>query len=277
MHPELGIAWLPGASKTIHRFRRLAPKHCSVTGFTDEFALLAALGRGEIAVTVVEAGGANHASIVRALRRIHDAFPEQPLIAWCDMQHITTSELLEVLSAGVQDIIRNEFDELRLVIDSTLTTASQRTALARITRALHGVIPKTLRPICEYALEHAHEHLDRETVAAGFGLSLRTLHGRLIVNGLPPTRTFLTWCRLLVASALLDQPGHTLDSVAGRLNYHDGGTLGNVFRRYTGHGVNRFRETSVLDATVAAFRASIAAGSRRNPTAHSLPGPSSAD
>lgn len=257
MHPELAIAWVPGDTPALTRFRGLAPKHYTTSAFTDEFALITAIARGEVAVTIVEAGGFDHQRAVRTARRIRDAFPQHPLIAWCDLGRISTRELLDLANAGVQDVLRSDLDELRAVVSSALATATQRAAAARISKALHGVVPRTLRPVFEYALEHAHEHLDRETVAAGFGVSLRTLHGRLMASGLPSTRQFLTWCRLLVASALLEQPGQTLDSVAGLLDFHEGGPLGNAFRRYTGVGVSRLRQGNIFDATVAAFRAAV--------------------
>ncbi len=277
MHPEPGIAWVPASSITLARLRLLAPPHSTVLPFADELALLDALSRGRVAVTIVEAGGSTHDLAMRSLRRVHEAFPEQPLIAWCDLKRITSLELLDVARAGVQDIIRDEFDELRHVIAGILATATQRAASVRIARSLRSEIPRSLRPVFEYALEHAHRHLDRDAVAAGFGVSRRTLHTRLVDAGLPPTRTFLTWCRLLVASALLDQPGHTLDSVAGRMAFSDGGILGNVLRRYTGQGLNRLREGSVLDGTVAAFRQNNQARRERISAVPSLPGPSSAD
>jgi len=254
VHPELAIAWVPGDTPALIRFRGLAPKHYTTSAFTDEFALITAIARGHLTLTIIEGGGFDHPRAVRTARRVRDAFPQHPLIAWCDLERISTRELLDLANAGVQDVLRSDVDELRAVVSSTLATATQRAAAARISTALHGVVPRTLRPVFEFALEHAHEHLDRETVAAGFGVSLRTLHGRLMASGLPSTRPFLTWCRLLVASALLDQYGQTLDSVAGLLDFPDGGTLGKTLRRYTGVGLNRLRQGSVFDATVAAFR-----------------------
>lgn len=272
MHPDLGIAWVPASSSTVVRLRAIAPPRSSVMPFQDEVALLEALTRGGIALTVVEAGGTTHDLAVRALRRVHEAFPQHPLIAWCDFKTIESHQLLDIARAGVQDIVRHEFDELKRAFARIIATASQRAVSAQIAASLSDLVSGTLTPVFEYALEHADEHTDRDAVAAVFGISRRTLHDRLIARGLPPTRTFLTWCRLLVASALLDQPGHTLDSVAGQLDYSDGGVLGTTLRRYTGSGANHLRRLGALETTTAAFRASIAAANR-----NSLPVASTAD
>jgi AraC-like DNA-binding protein len=271
MHPDRVIAWVPASSPTLSRLRSVAPPGSHVIAFQDELVLLSALSAGGIAVTVVEAGGTEHELAVRTLRRVHEAFPEQPLIAWCDIRRITSQELIDVARAGVQDIVRSEFDELRHAFARIMATATQRAVGTRIASTLADIVPSSLRPLLEYALEHADAELDREAVAAVFGVSRRTLHARLIGSGLPSTRVFLSWTRLLVASALLDQPGHTLDSVAGQLDFNDGGSLGKYFRRYIGASVTQVRSGGVLDATTAAFRGAVASSSRRARRVASLP------
>jgi len=110
----------------------------------------------------------------------------------------------------------------------------------------------------EHGLEHAGEHIDRDEFAAVFGMTRRTLHNRFLRAGLPSPRPFLTWCRLLVASALLEQPGHTLDSVAGVLDFPDGGSLGQYLRRYTGSNVTQLRDRGILHTTIGALRSQLA-------------------
>ena len=69
--------------------------------------------------------------------------------------------------------------------------------------------------------------------------------------------SILTWCRVLVASALLEQPGHTLDSIAGQLDFPDGGALGKTLRRYTGFGITELRKRVALPMTITAFRETV--------------------
>ena len=259
MVPELGIAWVPASSSTIVRLRGIAPPRSTIVAFQDEFALLDALTKGGIALTVVEAGGSTHELAVRSLRRVHDAFPQHPLVAWCNFNTIQSSQLLDVARSGVQDIVRHELDELKFSFARIFASATQRAVGTQIGHMLREVVPTRVRPILDYALEHADERLDRESVAAVFGVSPRTLHDRLTAEGLPSAHAFFMWCRLLVASALLNQPGHTLDSVAGQLGFTDGHNLGNRLRRYTGHGINALREGGSLEATVAAFLGSLTA------------------
>jgi AraC-like DNA-binding protein len=252
-----GIGWIPSASATLTRLRNLVPRGTVVVPCADDDALVSAIVSGRVGVTVVEAGGSTHALTMMAVRRVREAFPEHPLIAWCDFRTIQPPYLLDIARAGVSDIIRQDDDELPFAFARLLSAARQRRVSARIAAMLGDIVPVRLRPVFEYALENAGAHLDRDAVAAVFGVSRRTLHNRLAEAGLPTTRAFLTWCRVLVASALLEQPGYTLDSVAGQLDFTDGGNLGQMFRRYTGCNITQARELGVLATTADALRAHV--------------------
>lgn len=255
--PVSQIAWVPGRSAAQLRAQRIAPAGYRVVAVEDVPSLLSAVATGSISLTVVEAGGVHHTAGLRAVLQLRDAFPAHPLVAWCDLRRIDTAQLLELARAGIQDIVREEQDELPHVFSRILTTARQRSVAAQIVGLLEDVIPRRLRPMLEHGLEHAGEHLDRDEFAAVFGMTRRTLHNRFLRAGLPSPRPFLTWCRLLVASALLEQPGHTLDSVAGVLDFPDGGSLGQYLRRYTGRNVTQLREDGVLHTTIEALRAQL--------------------
>jgi hypothetical protein len=276
------IAWVPSYSPTIARVREIVPRHCAVVAFADASDVIAAIAGGRVALTLVEAGGAHQELALQVLRRVHEAFPEHPLVAWCNLKTIRTQELLDVARTGVQEIVRQDLDELRHVFTRIMAMATQRAVSAGIAESLHDVTPVRLRGVVLYALERASEHVDRDAFAAVFGVSRRTMHARLTDAGLPPTREFLTWCRVLVACALLDQPGHTLESVAGQLDLPGGGhVLGTTLRRYLGAGINRLRDAGVLASALSAFRATTVPVEERSfyrpPKPTSLPEPSPAD
>lgn len=262
MQPEPLIAFLPGSSATLSRLRLIAPEGCRVVPFANDVRLFEALSQGLIMLTVVEAGGHAHASAIRVLRRTSEAFPHHPLLAWCDFPRLTTGQLLEVARAGVQEIVRQGSDEGRVAFARIMAAATQRGAVPRIVEAVKDVIPLRFMPLLEFGLEHANERLDRDEVAAVFGIARRTLQDRLMAAELPSPRRFLMWCRLLAAAALLEQPGHTLDSVAGQLGFTDGPNLGNRLRQYTGHGSKHLRANGALDSMIFAFKSAILASKR---------------
>lgn len=281
MTGKVGIGWVPATSETIRRLQGIAPVGSVVLPYTDEVALLAGIARGNVAMTIVEGGGNTQALAVRTIRRIRETFPVHPVIAWCDLRVMPSLDLLDIARAGPQELVRHGLDEVRAVFTRIMASAMRRAAGAQISEMVQNDLPRTLRPVFEYAVEHASEHLDRDEFAAAFGISRRTLHNRLVSTGLPPTRTFLTWCRLLVATAMLDQPGHTLDSVAGQLGFYDGHNLGVALKRYSGSSITQLRKGGVLNAAVDAFLKKLADGKDQinsiNDLVNSLPEPSPAD
>lgn len=239
------------------RLREAVRGRALIEPFADAESLLAAMARRSIALTVLEVRRAGSAAALTTLRRIHENFPSHPVIAWCDLRSLDTQTLLAVARLGVHELIRQDGDDLPHALAHTIANASQRAVSTRIAADLADLVPLRVRPVFEYALEHASERLSREAVAAVFGISRRTLHNRLDESGLPATREFLTWCRVLVASALLEQPGHTLDSIAGQLDFPDGGALGKTLRRYTGFGITELRKRVALPMTITAFRETV--------------------
>ena len=257
MNSEAVIAFLPGSSATLSRLRLIAPESCRIVPYATDVQLLRALNEGRVMLTVVEAGGDSHALALRILRRTSEAYPTHPLVAWCDFRRLSSTQLLEIARAGVQEIVRQDSDEGRLAFARIMAAATQRGSVPLIVGALKGFIPLRFIPLFEFALEHANEHLDRDEVAAVFGVARRTLQDRLMAAELPPPRRLLMWSRLLVAAALLDQPGHILDSVAAQLGFTDGTNLGNIFRRYAGRGANELRANGALDSMIFAFRTEV--------------------
>ena len=257
MTSALGIGWIPSSSPTIDRLRNIVPAGAVVVPCADDVELLIAVTSGRVALTVVEAGGGSNAGALLALRRLREDFPKHPVVAWCDVRTIESHELLAIARAGVQDLVRQDFDELRHVFARIVASATQRAISFRILDELTDVVPMRLHPLLSYVLEHSDERLDRDGVAAVFGLSRRTLQNRLTEARLPALRPFLTWCRLLVAAALLDEPGHTLDSVAAQLDFHDGGNLGTALRRYTSINITQLRARGAFREALHAFREAV--------------------
>lgn len=276
-----GIGWVPATSSTARRLRGIAPAGSEVMPFEDEVAVIAAIAQGVLSLTIVEAGGSTQALAVRTVRRVKVAFPTHPVIVWCDLRTMDSTELLDIAQAGPDTLVRHGEDELKQVFRNQLAIAIQRAAGTEIFHIVGDTVPPPLKSIFEAAVERARGHTDLDAFAAGFGITRRTLHSRLVSRDLPPTRRFLTWCRLMVAGVLLDQPGHTLDTVAGQLGFNDGHSLGVLFKRYSGVGINQLREDGVLDMVVIAFRRRIeryaAERELADPHLSSLPEPSTAD
>jgi AraC-like DNA-binding protein len=254
VHAAFTIGLLASSADAAPRLRDAARGRAQVAPCTSVEALLSCVTDGQVALTVVELRSATAAEQCRAIRQLQARFPAHPVVAWADLRDLPTSLLLELAALRVADVLRGEADHLPSALARAIGAAMQRTVARAIATAVGDLVPPRLTPVFEYVLEHVNDHLDRDQLAATFGISRRTLHNRLADAGLPPTRAFLTWCRVFVAVALLEQPGHTLDSVAGQLDFSDGGVLANTVRRYTGAGIAELREQGALATAARAFR-----------------------
>ena len=268
VHAAFSIGLLSSATDAAARLSAAARDRAVVVPCSSVEELTAAITVGTVALTVVELRGNRAADMCRAIRQLQTLFPEQPVVAWTDLRDLPTATLLEMAALRVADVIRGDEEYLPMALSRAIGAALQRTVSRRIAQAVGDCFPRRLVPVFEYVLEHVNDQLDRDQLAAVFGISRRTLHNRLTEAGLPPTRAFLTWCKLFVAVALLEQPGYTLDSVAGQLDYSDGSVLANLLRRYVGTGISGLRPHGALAVAARVFREQVEAA--RNGVAPAL-------
>ncbi len=272
---KLRVACVPAHPLLLARLRDALGGPEGVQSFPDTSAALPSILRGDIHCTVVAMDGRGFADGLQTIRIVMQATPSHAVVAWCDRATLSTRQLLDVAQAGVAEMVLRDVDDLRHVLERILASATQRSHAHRIEHRFGDRIPMSLRPIFRFGLEQAHASADVDRVAAAFGITRQTLRNRFVQHGLPLPRTFLTWCRLLVAASLLEERGHTLDSVGLQLDFSSGHHLGTVLKRYVGAGVSEMRDSSVVATVDAAFRSAL--DSAAEGTAHSLPDHSARD
>lgn len=272
---KLRVACIPAHPLLLARLRDALGGPEGVQSFPDTSAALPSILRGDIHCTVVAMDGRGFEHALQTVRIVTQATPSHAVVAWCDRSTLTTRQLLDVAQAGVAEMVLRDVDDLRHVLGRILSSATQRSHAHRIESRHAERIPFPLRPIFRFGLEQAHASTDVDRVAAAFGITRQTLRNRFIQHGLPLPRTFLTWCRLLVAASLLEERGHTLDSVGLQLDFSSGHHLGTVLKRYVGAGVSEMRDSSVVSTVDAAFQAALDGASAT--ATHSLPGQSAGD
>ena len=276
---RLRVACIPAHPLLLARLHDAVGAPAFVQAFPDSAAALPSILRGDVQCTVVALDGRGFADSLQTIRVITHATPSHAVVAWCDRSSLTTRQLLDVAQAGVTEMVLRDVDDLRHVLARILSSAFQRSHAHRIENRHLARIPNALRPVFRFALEQAHATTDVDRVAAAFGITRQTLRNRFVQHRMPLPRTFLTWCRLLVAASLLEERGHTLDSVAFQLDFSSGHHLGTVLKRYVGTGVSGMRNSSVVVTVDAAFEAALEAAfdgaSAR--VAHSFPDDSARD
>ena len=252
---SLKVACIPGTPLLEARLRDALGGPGGVVTYPDTTAALPGIVRGEVRCTVVAVDVGNILAALSTIRVLRQLVPSHPVFAWCDRHEITTHQLVDIALAGVAGVVLRNVDDSRHVFRRTLEAAAQRSHALEIETRLGPHIPEPMRPVFRFMLEHAHGPMDVDRIAAAFGITRQTLRNRLVHHRLPLPRTLMTWCRLLVAGSLLQESGHTLDTVALQLDFSSGHHLGTVLRRYAGAGIAEMRaECGVAEAVEAAFR-----------------------
>lgn len=242
-----------------------------------------AIARGDVHCTVVAVDASSFDRDIGNIRRLREAFPSHPVVAWCQMQQLSSRQLLDIAEFSVTELVFRGLTDSKSAFAQVLRQARDRAKARDISGRLSHIMPPDMLPIFMAALEHAAEAMDVERLAASFGITRRTLFNRLVHSGLPKPRSFIIWCRLLVAGSLLDERGRTLDSVALLLNFSTPANLGASLRRYVGATITQLRRGEVSPVVEAEFARIVhrgrvrAAAARQNAHFDSLPMSSSAD
>ncbi len=225
--------------------------------FADHSETLPAILRGEIRCTVFAIEEKTAETTLAGIRAIKLATPSHAIVVWYDRKTLSDRNLVAIVRAGASEVASRDVEDTRHILSGVLNNAMQRSHVLGVINRIGPFIPIPIRDIFKFAVESSHQMLDVVRVAARFGITRQTLRNRLLEHRMPLPRKFITWCRLLVASSLLQESGHTLDSVGWQLEFGSGHHLGTVMRRYVGSNVSDMRSCGISEAVESAFLASI--------------------
>ena len=193
-----------------------------------------AVVEGRARVVLVEptdVGGRSTTPLIASLRM---GFPNVPVIAYCDPRSVTSAQILDMARAGVNELVMRGVDDVRLALMAALDGAERHCAAERVVAMLGPRLPESIAPIVRFFLHNAARPVTVEDAAAALGVHRKTLFTRLAAAGYPPPSVLASWCRLLLASKLLEDPGRPIERVALDLDFSSGTALRNMLRRYTG-------------------------------------------
>lgn len=144
--------------------------------------------------------------------------------------------------------------------DDTVPAISRRLRAAR-SRPLRSLLEEVLPPetsgraraIFDAAVEVVTSGGVGRDLAAAMGLSPRTLVRWTRLAGTPPGRLLLAWMRLLLACALLDDPGRSVRDVAAATGYASDSGLRRVTQKLLGASPTDLRDRRAFRTAAAAF------------------------
>jgi AraC-like DNA-binding protein len=220
-----------------------------------------ALGHPDARACIVCVTPERVAVAIAAIGALRAAFPSRALIAWCDLHELDRPSLVATIRAGASDLLFRGIDDGRTVARHALANAVRGSCAADLLRDLQPTVPADLLPFLRHGLHTPAAADELDATAAALGMARRTLAKRLALLGAPPPRRFFSWTRLLLAGALLAEPGRTLQAVALELGFESTPALRLQLRRYAGVIVTSSSARRQLPATLRrAFAAELAAG-----------------
>ena len=206
-----------------------------------------------------------------AIRAIRTGFPSLPVVGYVYSRPGVSADVLALARAGVHELVMHGVDDAGVTLQAILANALRRSVVERVERHLSEALPEQVLPFVRYCLTRLDAAPTVPAIAQALGVHRKTLVNWMRAARLPPPRTMATWCRLLVAASLLEDPGRSIEYVALSLDFPSGNAFRNVLRRYAGMGPTEVRAAGGMAALVERFTAALKRGPGAAATARETP------
>ena len=207
------------------------------------------------------------------LRELLASCPATAVIGYCHTRS-SSAEILELASAGIDELVQEGIDDEGIALRAAFDGGIEACAARIVRTAIDPLIPGEMRPLVDFCLQYPHE--DQSVVGLGraLGVDRKTLLNHTYRVGLPPPSALAMWCRLLLAAAILERTGQSVEQVALALDFASPSAFRNACRRYANERASLWRAPGGLDRVVRCFRDACErqrGGNSRPTRAHSSP------
>jgi AraC-like DNA-binding protein len=181
------------------------------------------------------------------------AFPSSTVIAAMDTAPARYRDIWLMGEWGIAEILQADEDRSRLALTRRLLQA--RAQPLRQLLAHEAGVPFTgrARSLMDAAIETVMSGGHPRDLARSLGFSPSTLLRWCERSQLPTPRRLLLWLRVLLASSLLDDPGHSVFSVGTACGYSGDQALRRAIRSVLPHTPTQLRELGAFDTASRAF------------------------
>lgn len=232
-----------------------APVEC-VAQARDVRARLAA---GDVRVLVVGPRDASERPAAPLVADVRHDHPSVTVVAYCASSAGSSDDIVALIRAGAHALVVRGVDDERHAFRAALRGAEQRCTATLVFDRIRDQLPPAVAPLVALYLRADGVPPSVAEAAELLGVHRKTLVNRLAAAGCPTPRALRTWCRLFVASRLLEEPGRTVESIALQLEFDSTTGLRNALKRYTGQGAGAVRAAGGLAHVLAHFNAACAA------------------
>lgn len=200
------------------------------------------------------------------LRSLLREFPSATVLAAMDVPPGRSRDLRTLGEWGVSDVICLDEDDTPEAVYRRLRSVEGRTLQALLERTLPPLLSGRARMLMMTAAEVVSIGGKGRDLARRLHLSERTVLRWAERAGLPAPRRMLAWMRILLAAALLDDPGRSVLSVAHACGYSSDSSLRRAMQDFLGTGPSALRKEGAFGRASRVFLAelSISRGSWRD-------------
>jgi len=208
------------------------------------------------------------------IQHVRHQFPRLHIVVCVEWNAHRVDEIRLANAAGrvgANDILIDGVDSYVGIADRVTAKVHEDAVLRRVSVLLGNGRSGAVFRFLTYVIMHVRQPLTVESVASQIRLSRRTLARECAKHELPQPGDLISWCRLLVAAAILDQGHQTVDMIGHRM-FGSPSALRNMFQRYVGRTPTQLKALGAFESTIATFREATRAGTD-SPRPHELPGP----
>lgn len=166
------------------------------------------------------------------LRQLLEAYPSTAVVAALEIRIDSHEQVRQLGRWGVVQIVAQGHDDTVEALRRRLRGARGRPLRALLEQVLPPETSGRARAIIDAAADIVTAGEHGRDLAAALNLSRRTLLRWSERAGLPPPRKLLAWMRILLACALLDDPGRSVLSVANTAGYASDSGLRRITQKF---------------------------------------------
>ena len=206
----------------------------------------------DLVTVVAEARDEYGAPTAPLLREILAERPATAIIGYCHTRS-PSADILDLACAGIDELVQEGIDDEGIALRAAFTGSIEACAARSVREAIEHLIPLALRPLVDFCLQYPQEDHSVEGLSRALGVDRKTLLNHSHRLALPPPSALAMWCRLLLAAAILESTGHSVERVALTLDFASPSAFRNACRRYANERPSVWRSPGGLARVVRRF------------------------
>jgi AraC-like DNA-binding protein len=216
----------------------------------------------ELVTIVTEARDESGAPTAPLLREILAASPATAIIGYCHARS-ASADILDLACAGIDELVQEGIDDEGIALRAAFSGSIEACAARSVREAIERLIPLPVRPLVDFCLQYPQEDHSVEGLGRALGVDRKTLLNHSHRLALPPPSSLAMWCRLLLAAAILESTGQSVERVALALDFASPSAFRNACRRYANERPSTWRTPGGLARVVRRFEEDCARCRRR--------------